>query len=172
MLTYYSSITPTTSLRHTQTQKRTINKAAKILWILLTLQISIPNWAPQILNWRILIWMNGCIAWYGMMLVWQWCGMDGVERRCGVARCSEVWWSIVHIIVVWFVLVWSGQNVESNSEFRELSNVWFVKVRSDNQCDVGSLVSSAPDRSYHSDICQFEPLAYKLEIHTWPTSSL
>ena len=36
MLTYYSSITPTTILRHTQIQKRTINKAAKILWILLT----------------------------------------------------------------------------------------------------------------------------------------
>ena len=31
------------------------------LWILLELLFSIQNWAPQILNWQILIWGTGCM---------------------------------------------------------------------------------------------------------------
>ena len=58
--------------------------------------------------------------------------------------------------------LWSIQNFKSNSIC-----LGSVKVGSDNQCDIPS-----PNGSCHSDICQFEPLAYKLEIHTWPTSSL
>ena len=70
--------------------------------------------------------------------------------------------------------LWSIQNSKSNSIClsSDLFNVWLSKSGVTISAMSPASCPRRPDESCHSDICQFEPLAYKLEIHTWPTSSL